>query len=102
MKVLAICSVALVGLSLAAPSAGRVSCAQAKVELRKAQQDLAAAIRKLDKAAAELHTCAKRHDGETRRCPAEKKAFDEAARLKRRAQDAYNFAAAQKREACGR
>lgn len=102
MKLLSFSAVALVTLSLAVPSTGKTSCGQAKAELRQAQKALAAAIRDLDKAAAELHACAKHNGGETKACPDERRAFNAAAAEKRRAQDAYNFAAGQKREACGR
>jgi len=102
MKLLSFSAAALVALSLAAPSSGKLSCAQAKAELRVAQRELAEAIRRLDKAAAALHACAKHNGGKTSACPEERRAFDEAAVKKRRAEDAYDFAAGQKREACGR
>lgn len=102
MKLLSFAAVALVAFSMTTPSAGKASCAQAKAELREAQRALAEAIRDLDKAAAELHACAKHNGGKTSACPDERRAFNAAAAKKRRAQDAYNFAAGQKREACGR
>jgi len=102
MKLLSFSAVALVALSSSTSSSGKMPCAQAKAELRVAQKELAVATRSLDRAAAELHACAKHNDGKTRACPKERKAFNEAAAQKRRAQDAYNFAAGQKREACGR
>lgn len=102
MKLLSFSAVALVALSLTTPSSGKMSCAKAKAELRQAQKALASAIRDLDKAAADLHACAKHNGGKTRACPEERRAFNAAAAKKRRAQDAYDFAAGQKREACGR
>ena len=87
--------------SLAGPATGKGSCAAARVEVDKSQVALSAAVRDADARGADYHACMQRSGNKGAACKAKRSALDAAVARKRGAIDAYRFALARAKQACG-
>jgi hypothetical protein len=94
-------AVVLAIASWAGHATGKGSCAVARAELDQSQAAMSAAVRDADARAADYHACMQQSGNKGAPCSAKRRALDVAVARKRGALDAYHFALARVKQACG-